>query len=326
VTHVHINPLLFGIGIGYRFGGGAVAAPAEAAPPPAPEVILKGVNFENDSAKLTAPAGQRSAVQCSHGTQSRQPRDFVPCSNQGLSGPQRATVRLEMNRRFLAASLAAFSLLTCATQVALGGGVASLTSADAAGGIKAALSQGINTAVGELGAPDGFLKNPKVTIPLPPALQKAEQGLRVFGMGADADALKNGMNHAAENAMHEALPVLKNALHSMSLEDAKGILTGGNDAATAYFRRTTSAELTTRFKPIVARATARLKLADLYNRYAGQAAKFGLLKSQDADVDDYVTAKALDGLFLEMAVEEQAIRKDPLGQTSSLIKKVFGSL
>jgi hypothetical protein len=231
-----------------------------------------------------------------------------------------------MNRRFLAASLAAFSLLTCATQVALGGGVASLTSADAAGGIKAALSQGINTAVGELGAPDGFLKNPKVTIPLPPALQKAEQGLRVFGMGADADALKNGMNHAAENAMHEALPVLKNALHSMSLEDAKGILTGGNDAATAYFRRTTSAELTTRFKPIVARATARLKLADLYNRYAGQAAKFGLLKSQDADVDDYVTAKALDGLFLEMAVEEQAIRKDPLGQTSSLIKKVFGSL
>jgi Protein of unknown function (DUF4197) len=126
--------------------------------------------------------------------------------------------------------------------------------------------------------------------------------------------------------MHEALPVLKNALHSMSLQDAKGILTGGNDAATAYFRRTTSGELGTRFKPIVARATARLKLADLYNRYAGQAAKFGLLKSQDANVDDYVTGKALDGLYMEMAAEEQAIRQDPLGQTSSLIKKVFGAL
>lgn len=231
-----------------------------------------------------------------------------------------------MNTRILIAAVAACCLSALVPQGARAGGLASLTSADAAGGIKAALSQSINKAVGELGAPDGFLKNPRVTIPLPPALQKAEQGLRVFGMGADADALKAGMNHAAENAMHEALPVLKNALHSMTLEDAKGILTGGNDAATAYFRRTTSAELGARFKPIVARATARLKLADLYNRYAGQAARFGLLKSQDADVNDYVTAKALDGLFLEMAAEEQAIRKDPLGQTSSLIKKVFGSL
>ncbi|HEY4972983.1 MAG TPA: DUF4197 domain-containing protein, partial [Steroidobacteraceae bacterium] len=200
------------------------------------------------------------------------------------------------------------------------------SSTDASAGIKAALSQGITTAVSHLGATDGFLKNPKVTIPLPPALQKADAAMRMIGMGGQTDELKSTMNHAAEAAVGSATAVLKQALQHMSLQDAKGILTGGDDAATAYFRRVCGAQLRTNFKPIVARATARLKLATIYDQYAGKAAAVGLLNADDASLDDYVTGKALDGLFIEIADEERAIRKDPLGQASGVIKKVFGSL
>jgi hypothetical protein len=217
------------------------------------------------------------------------------------------------------------SLLSFAAAGAWSGALDALTSKDAASGLRAALSQGIDVAVTQLGAPDGFLKNPKVTIPLPPALKKADKALRLMGFGSDADALRVAMNHAAESAVSEAKPVLKNALQSMTLSDAKGILTGGEDAATQYFRRTTRAELTTRFRPIVASATAKLQLASLYDRYAGKAANLGLLTPEDANLNDYVTAKALDGLFLRMAEEEKTIRKDPLGQTSSLLRKVFGA-
>jgi hypothetical protein len=209
--------------------------------------------------------------------------------------------------------------------VAWAGALDALTNKDASSGLRAALSQGIDVAVAQLGAPDGFLKNPKVTIPLPPALKKADKALRLLGMSGDADALKVAMNHAAESAVAEAKPVLKNALQGMTLADAKGILTGGEDSATQYFRRTTSTELTTRFKPIVAKATSKLQLASVYDRYAGKASTLGLVTPEDANLNDYVTAKALDGLFLRMADEEKAIRKDPLGQTSSLIRKVFGA-
>lgn len=201
-----------------------------------------------------------------------------------------------------------------------------LTSKDASGGLRAALSQGIDTAVTQLGAPNGFLKDPKVAIPLPPALQKADRALRMLGMSSDADSLKAAMNHAAEAAVAQAKPVFKDALTRMSIADAKGILTGGEDSGTQYFKGATSAQLTEKFKPIIARETAKLKLATLYDQYAGKAASVGLLKAQDANLNDYVTAKALDGLFSRIADEEKAIRKDPLGQTSSLIKKVFGAV
>jgi len=201
-----------------------------------------------------------------------------------------------------------------------------LSSKDASSGLRAALGQGIDTAVAHLGVTDGFLKNAKVAIPLPPALQKVEKGLRMIGRGGDADALKEAMNHAAESAVAEAKPVLKQALQRMTLADAKGILTGGDDAGTQYFQRTTATTLATKFKPIVARSTAKLKIASLYDQYAGKAASLGLVKNEDANLDDYVTAKALAGLYTVMADEERAIRKDPLGQASSLIKKVFGAL
>jgi hypothetical protein len=201
-----------------------------------------------------------------------------------------------------------------------------LTSHDAAGGLRAALSQGIDTAVAQLGTTNGFLNDPKVAIPLPAGLEKADRALRMVGMGGEADKLKVGMNHAAEDAVADAKPIFKAALQRMTLADAKGILTGGDDAGTLYFRRVTSAQLTSKFKPTIARETGKLQLAPLYDKYASKAAELGLLTKQDADLNDYVTAKALDGLFSRIADEERAIRKDPLGQANSLIKKVFAAV
>ena len=201
-----------------------------------------------------------------------------------------------------------------------------LSSKDAAAGLRAALTQGIDVAVAQLGAKNGFLNDPKVAIPLPAPLNKAESGLRMLGMGSEADQLKATMNHAAEQAVAQAEPIFKHALQQMTLADAKNILAGGDGAATAYFRKTTSAELTAKFKPIVAAETAKLGLAAQYDAYAGKVAQFGLIHAQDANLNDYVTAKALDGLFSRIAEEEHQIRTDPMGQASALIKKVFGSL
>jgi len=209
---------------------------------------------------------------------------------------------------------------------ALAAAVDALSSQDAAAGLRAALSQGVDVAVAQLGKNGGFLNDPKVAIPLPHPLDKAESGLRMLGMGSQADELKATMNHAAEQAVAQAKPIFQRALRQMTLTDAKGILTGGDGAGTAYFRRTTSAELTTKFKPVVAAETAKLGLAAKYDEYAGKASQLGLISSQDANLNDYVTAKALDGLFSRVAEEEHQIRKDPMGQASSLIKKVFGSL
>lgn len=222
-----------------------------------------------------------------------------------------------------------FALIACAAlgpALSASAALDALSSKDAAGGLRAALSKGIDVAVAQLGARDGFLKDPKVAIPLPSALEKADEVLGRVGMGGKADELKETMNHAAEQAVAQAKPVFKQALTHMTLADAKGILTGGDDAGTQYFRRATSAQLTEKFKPIVAAENAKLGLTAKYNEYAGKAAQFGLLSAQDANLNDYVTAKALDGLFSRIADEEHAIRKDPLGQTSALIKKVFGAL
>ncbi len=148
----------------------------------------------------------------------------------------------------------------------------------------------------------------------------------MLGMGKDADDLKQAMNHAAEAAVAESKPLFKQALQHMTVADAKAILTGGDDAGTQYFRGATTTALTAKFKPMVARETAKLKLASRYDQYAGKAAELHLISAQDANVNDYVTAKALDGLFSRIADEERAIRKNPLGQASSLLKKVFGGV
>jgi hypothetical protein len=201
-----------------------------------------------------------------------------------------------------------------------------LSSKDAAGGLRAALSKGVDVAVSQLGANNGFLNDPKVAIPLPGGLEKAEKGLKMLGMGGQADELKVTMNHAAEQAVAQAKPIFKQALQHMTLADAKGILTGGDGAGTAYFKRTSTAQLTTSFKPVVTKETAKLGVAAKYNEIAGKASQLGLMSSQEANINDYVTAKALDGLFSRVAEEEHEIRKNPAAQASSLIKQVFGAL
>jgi hypothetical protein len=229
-----------------------------------------------------------------------------------------------MNRNCRPLLLLTLVLISCAAASA--STLDALSSQDASAGLRAALTQGINVAVAQLGAKNGFLNDPKVTIPLPPPLNKAESSLRMLGMGSEADQLKATMNHAAEQAVAQAEPIFKHALQQMTLADAKGILAGGDGAGTAYFRKATSAELTAKFKPVVAAETAKLGLAAQYNEYAGKVAQFGLIPAQNANLNDYVTAKALDGLFSRIAEEEHQIRKDPMGQASALIKKVFGSL
>lgn len=232
-----------------------------------------------------------------------------------------------MNKTMLRVSQTAPLIMgLCAMSAAAAGALDALSSKDAAGGLRAALSQGVGKAVTQLGANNGFLNDPKVAIPLPATLEKADRALRMVGMSGEADELRVTMNHAAEQAVHEAGPVFEGAVRHMSLADAKAILTGGDDAGTQYFRRTTSTQLTTKFKPIVAAATAKLSLASKYDQFAGKAAQFALVSQEDANLNDYVTSKALDGLFSRIADEERAIRKDPLGQANALIKQVFGSL
>lgn len=204
--------------------------------------------------------------------------------------------------------------------------LADLSNKDATGGLKQALVQGAEVAVGKLGVTDGFLGNPKVRIPLPPAFARAEKAMRTLGMGKQADELVLRMNRAAEAAVPEAKPLLIDAVKKMSVQDAKDILTGGDDAATQYFRKATSAQLTEKFLPIVTQATEKVALAQQYNKFAATGARFGLVKPDQVRLEQYVTQKTLDGLYLMMAAEEKAIRKDPLAAGSSLVRKVFGAL
>lgn len=201
-----------------------------------------------------------------------------------------------------------------------------LSSQDAAGGLKEALSQGASQAVGALGATDGFLGNPKVRIPLPGQLEKAAGLMRKFGMGAQVNELETAMNRAAEAAVPQARQLLTESIRNMSVQDAKGILTGGDNAVTEYFRRTTSAPLGEKFKPIVQNAIAQTRLSEAYDRFAGKAAKFGVLGQEDSQLDGYVTRKALDGLYLMIGEEEKAIRQNPVAAAGSLAKKVFGAI
>jgi hypothetical protein len=134
------------------------------------------------------------------------------------------------------------------------------------------------------------------------------------------------MNRAAEEAVPEAKTLLIDSVKKMSLADAKSILTGGDDAATQYFKKTTSSAMSAKFLPIVKKSTQDVQLAQQYNKFAEMGSQYGLVNKDQANLEQYVTNKALDGVYLMMAEEEKAIRKDPVGQASSLIKKVFGSL
>ncbi len=210
------------------------------------------------------------------------------------------------------------------TVFALPSTAATLGNDEAAAGLKAALNQGAGKAIAMLGKPDGFLGNPEVRIPLPGKLQKNRKTLDKLGLKKQTAALETAINRAAETAVPQARQLFVDAISRMSPADALSIIRGPKDAATRYFRTTMTAPLTEAFMPIVGRSTAAIDLAKTYNLVATKASAVGLVEPEDASLDAYVTRKTLDGLFLMMAREEAAIRKDPLEQADALLKKVFG--
>ncbi|TMH44871.1 MAG: DUF4197 domain-containing protein [Betaproteobacteria bacterium] len=224
-----------------------------------------------------------------------------------------------MTRALLAACLISWSVGSAAQLEAI-------SRQDAAAALKAALEKGSLAAVANLGRVDGFLGNPQVKIPLPESTQRAERTMRRLGMGKYADELIVTMNRAAESAVPEAKVLFVQSVKNMTVQDAKRIITGGDTAGTDYFRRTTRDQLHKRFLPIVEKATARLQLAQRYELFADKAVAVGMLKKEDADLDEYVTQKALEGLYFMVAEEEKKIRKDPIGTGSSIIRKVFGAM
>jgi hypothetical protein len=204
-------------------------------------------------------------------------------------------------------------------------GVDALSSTDINAGLKEALTRGADAAVAQLGVKDGFYGNPALKILLPKHLQKADKAMRMLGMDKQADDLVLAMNRAAEAAVPQAQTLLVDAVKEMSLDDAKGILTGGPTSATDFFRKKTEAQLTERFIPVVKATTDKVGLAQQYNRYAGMAAQFNLVDKSQASVEQYVARQSLDRLYRLIGEKEQAIRANPMQAGSDLLKKVFGA-
>ena len=218
------------------------------------------------------------------------------------------------------------ALLLGAWQQAHALSLADLSGADAQSGIKAALGKGAEAAVALLGQPGGFLDNPQVRIGLPGQLDDAARLLRKFGQGRRIDELVTTINRAAEAAVPMGKDLLVGAVQSMTVTDAKNILTGGDTSVTRFFADKTREPLGVRFLPVVDQATEKVGLTQQYNSFAGRAANFGLMKKEDANLAQYVTGKTLDGLYFMICEEERKIRQNPAGAGSAILQKVFGSL
>jgi len=231
-----------------------------------------------------------------------------------------------MQRRQFTPALATLFLAraTCLALLAEATDAFALDESQAATGVRAALERGANSAVALLGKPGGFLDNPQVRIPLPGALERAASMLRAIGQGHKVDDLVNSMNRAAEQAVPEAKPLLVNAVKAMSVDDAVKIVRGGDTSVTDFFAGKTRAPLGEKFLPIVTTETQKVSLASKYNAVASKGSTFGLIKQEDANVEQYVTRKALDGLYFMIGQEERKIRADPVATGSAILKAVFG--
>jgi hypothetical protein len=205
---------------------------------------------------------------------------------------------------------------------------ADLTQKDASAAVRAALERGADIAVQLLGKQDGFWGNDKVRIPLPEWISKAERALKMIGKGRDIDDLKLGINRAAEQAVPQAKKLLSDAVKSMTVQDAKAILSGGDNSVTDFFKGKTEKPLNDKFLPVVTAVTDRIGLAKQYNALAGQVEQTGLvkLKPEQRKVETHVTAKALDGLYYMIGEEEKKIRKDPVAAGSDILRRVFGAV
>lgn len=201
-----------------------------------------------------------------------------------------------------------------------------LTHSEMVGGLKEALEKGAREAIAKLGRQDGFLKNADVAIPMPDNLKKVDKLMRKLGQDKMADAFVATLNHAAEQAVPEAASLFSDAIARMSVQDALAILKGPDNAATEYFRKTSGAQLTERFKPIVQAATDQAGVTNAYKSLMTKAGPFAKALGKERDLDAYVTDKTVDGLFKMIAEEEKRIRQDPLARGSDLLKRVFGAM
>ena len=200
----------------------------------------------------------------------------------------------------------------------------SLADSDIAAGLRQALANGTHAAVMQLGHADGFWGNERFRIPLPRALNEASALLQTAGYGPQLDDLHLQMNRAAEKAVPLAADVFSQAVSQLTLNDARAILNGPPDAATQYFKRTTSQTLNEKFRPIVATVTSKAGLVQQYNTLLSSAGPAASLLGDSADINAYVTNKALDGLYSRIGDEEKNIRSNPAARTTDLLKKVFG--
>ena len=206
------------------------------------------------------------------------------------------------------------------------GELAGISNNDASAGLKTALEKGALAAVALLGKTDGFFGNDKVRIPLPGYLNDVAGLLKNLGQGKRVDELTLSLNRAAEAAIPMGKTLLVDAVKNMSVTDAKSILSGGETSVTTFFADKTRAPLGVTFLPIVIKATEKVGLLNKYNEFAGKAAGFGLVRKEDANIQQYVTGKSLDGLYLIIGEEEKKIRRDPVGTGSAILKKVFGAM
>ena len=230
-------------------------------------------------------------------------------------------------RHFDFAALGTLALVTASVAGrSSASGLDELSSADASQGLKTALERGALVAVALLGKPDGFLNNPQVRIPLPGFLADAAKLLKAIGQRKQVEELEVAMNRAAEAAVPLAKDLLVNAVKNMTVIDAKNILVGGPTSVTTFFAEKTRSPLSAQFLPVVTKATARVGLAEKYNRVAGKVSGLGLVKKEDATIEQYVTGKSLDGLYFMIGEQEKKIRQNPAETGSAILRKVFGAL
>lgn len=200
-----------------------------------------------------------------------------------------------------------------------------LTEKDAASGIKEALIKGSGQAVGIVANVDGFFGNPQIKIPFPPEAKEIEDKLRAIGLGEKVDEVVLTINRAAENAANEAKTIFISAIKKMTITDAINIVKGSDDAATQYLKRTSSAELTAKFKPHIQASLDKVQATKYWDEVISTYNKIPLVQKMNPDLSSYVTARAIEGLFVMVAQEELKIRKDPLARTSEILRKVFGN-
>ena len=204
------------------------------------------------------------------------------------------------------------------------GGSGALSDTDIADGLREALTVGAEKAVASASRTDGYYKNADIRIPLPDAVSKTEGLLRAAGFGGQVDAFELSMNRAAETAAPEAKKLFWNAVAGMTFADAKGILNGPEDAATRYLEEKTASDLSRIFRPIVGEAMNRVGVTRTYKDLNSRLALIPFANKLSMDLDGYVTSRSLDGLFVLLAKEEAAIRRDPAARVTDLLKKVFG--